>query len=183
MAQAQPAGTTAYGELIHRLNLLVEGESDEFSKMRELKKIETDANNSLLHSPQYLLSVMGSISAIKGNIAAMHQNHKNSFIYGSDLILALNYAESMRVCELYDEAYSYVLDLENKFPDNVTIVDFLADLTFEQGNENLYRLHAARYKDMTNKQHSQWQAFESEMQEIMGLNNLCSSSIVCCEGI
>jgi len=179
----QIASVATFNELIHKLNELVATEKNEIAVARGLSAIESEARGSLKNEPGYLLSLMGSIYAAKGNTTSMHKSHRNSLAYMNHPVLSLNYARSMMLCGEFKKAYEFMSSAERKYPDNVTMVEYLADLSFELGSEKKYRDHATRYHEMTGVRHKKWNEFEAEMQEISGLNRLCSTSISCAEGV
>jgi len=91
-----------YSEL---LNIVKDGFYDEthlWEFKRELKKIE--------NASEELYVSLAIIAALEGDIEQMHTNHRKTFGYSGEIFENLtNYASSLFICQLYEDAYKYAL--------------------------------------------------------------------------
>lgn len=173
MAQPASALVSTFNRIINELNGLVKRKESEFTKTRILLELEAQAKDLQSLSLAYSFSALGSIAAARMDIVKMRHNHKVSMQYGEDIMLAKNYAVSMRVCGLWDDALAYGEALTAANPDDPSLVDFLARLTFDMANEKKYRHYAQRFTAMTGQEHEHWRAFQAEMDEIDDLGKAC----------
>ncbi|MBI9080860.1 MAG: hypothetical protein JEY79_14115 [Pseudodesulfovibrio sp.] len=176
MPQAELAFIKIFNEIIESLNTILENDMNEMDKARVMRKINSDAKMLMSMNKAYGLSLLGSIAGANGDIPKMHKNHQVSLKFNSDIVLSKNYAVSMRVCGLLKESYDYTKQLLSKNQDDPTLVNLLATLSFDMGDEKRYREHAEQYYIMTQEKHPNWADFQKEMNEIKELNKFCSSA-------
>ncbi|MGE4551889.1 MAG: hypothetical protein AB7D57_02190 [Desulfovibrionaceae bacterium] len=179
MVQPMPAELAAFNEIIDDLNELTTRNPSEFLLHRKLKELEDRANALTKTDLAYGFSALGSIAAARQDIQAMHKNHRKSLQYGSNLVFQRNYAISIWKCGQPEAAVTYAMELFEKNPTDVLLVDHLAWISFELGDEKAYLRFASLYRDLTKQDHESWSAYQEERTEIQRLSRQCAGATAC----
>lgn len=178
MPQPASAHVLAFNTIIAELNTLVKSDASEFEKRRTLSALEIQADTLKDLSLALWFSAQGSIAAARRDIKKMHHNHKVSMQHGNDIMLAKNYAVSMRVCGMLREAFDYAAAIFASHPEDPSLADFLARVAYDMREEKRFVAFAEMYAAMTGKQHEHWPAYQDERAEVARLSNMCFAATV-----
>ncbi len=151
--QPVPAYAVIHDQLIGILNTLVNQDVDEVSKAREFQKLEALAADLKNISQAHGLSVMGSIAAARKNIPAMREYHRRAIRMEKDIVLRTNYATSLYVTGLLDEAYDAALAIHSDHKDDVEVLDLLVKVAWAMEQYGLFDEYADLFEKLTGRQH------------------------------
>lgn len=184
MPQPASALVVSFNNIIAELNALVKSDKSEFEKRLFLSALEVQAEVLKGLSLALWFSAQGSIAAARRDIKKMHHNHKVSMQHGNDIMLAKNYAVSMRVCGMLQDAFDYAEEIFRNHPEDASLADFLARVAYDMRDEKRFVTYAKIFAAMTGKAHEHWPAYQAELDEVAALSNMCyAATLASCNHI
>jgi len=165
-----------FNEIIDELNnILAMGRADEFSRIRNLSKLEDRAMALDQYSMSLSFSALGSIAAARGSLSKMHEYHKRSIQYGKpSSIVVLNYAVSLQKVGLLQDAFALAESVHHANPSDRNAINFLVDTAWELGDESFFLLYADLWKKLTGEAHPLYAGYNAEVAEAKRLSKICT---------
>lgn len=170
------AHAALFQEIIQTLNKQIcSKDRNSLARQRVLKNLEPKASALLEMNRPYGLSALGAIACAKGDIQAMHRNHRESIVIGGkDETLYFNYANSLEICGFPKEAYAYAKVAYDEMGDRQEdLLGVLINVCGQLGWDAEIELYAAAWERLTKKPHKTYLRHQEEIEEAKQITRLC----------
>ena len=126
-----PAPATKANELIKRLAVVAGSPSvDNF----EVQRIARDANALMRSDPAGAHTVLGGISALRGNPDDSRKHHRIALTLNNTVTARFNYSISLSVLEEHEEALEVARNAMDAYPDNVELLNHAIHTALASGD-------------------------------------------------
>ena len=152
----QPAPETTFNTLMQRLNELKRQGGANFEL--EIKRLKREAEKLKEVDPAAAFTTLGIIACFEGNIPDMHKFHKSALVYGSeDPLHFANYAISLDMCGLLEEAFQYAKTAYEKSQTNLDrrrhALDLIINVSDQLGKIEEFFFYADQWLQLTGNPH------------------------------
>lgn len=147
---AQPE--SKYNEILETLNhFRITGDFTPF----DLKRLKKEAEKIKEHADVAGgFGLLGMISLLEGDTESMHSYHKRAFEQsGMEAIHLSNYAGSLLIVGMYEDAYKYALKAYNKEPSDSATLDMVILCTCALNIKDKFENYAKKWSDVYKKDH------------------------------
>ena len=180
MMMPEPAAFSLFDHIIDELNLLSEKNlpQNDFAFIKGLAKLNEKIQKLKSLDLALGFSAEGSLHCLKGNLVDMHRCHKNSLEYKRIAITYKNYAVSLYLSDLFDDAFAYG---KIAYDFDQTDLGYLYDLIvycIALNNEEQVNRYLEVWGKLTDKPHTEAKLYFEAKEEYKELTSLCASTTI-----